>query len=383
MDANLFSEGAIYYYENRTNSKKDYNNDNLNHDFIVSRPVYVLDTNPVPFDVYTVNVLAITSSSNRVGIDININGYRNGKILPYAIHSVHKEYLTRYLGAVSDEKRDKIKSAVQYHLGYSEEIPQYIHDYEEFERKKSELIKSLSKKELGVHNLIQKRCTFRDIYYISLDEFFDYYASRVRGEKYIRKCDVTKCLTKLSKIYPNVELGIEEDGTRIIRGLSINGRVHREELLTEPESPLKGIVSDNATEESSIDVSEMTREQLFEHISEEQRKIYDKMDIVQKIQNYHKNPDKYNFKVVDHHNGRIIKRLIDEDVDRKKSAIIKQLKQGESPYHMSHFNQFIIYNMTDIEIRSSIPKKYWKKGVPKLRSGVKQNINYLLRRRYS
>ena len=30
MDANLFSEGAIYYYENRTNSKKDYSNENLN-----------------------------------------------------------------------------------------------------------------------------------------------------------------------------------------------------------------------------------------------------------------------------------------------------------------------------------------------------------------
>ena len=35
MDANLFSEGAIYYYENRTNSKKDYSNENLNHDFIM------------------------------------------------------------------------------------------------------------------------------------------------------------------------------------------------------------------------------------------------------------------------------------------------------------------------------------------------------------
>lgn len=136
MDANLFSEGAIYYYENRTNSKKDYNNEDLNHDFIVSRPVYILDTNPVPFDVYTVNILTITSSSNRIGVPININGYRDGKILPYAVHSVHKEYLTRYLGQVSDEMKEMIKSAVQYHLGFSKDIPKYITDYEEAERKK-------------------------------------------------------------------------------------------------------------------------------------------------------------------------------------------------------------------------------------------------------
>ena len=382
MDANLFSEGAIYYYENRTNSKKDYSNENLNHDFIVSRPVYILDANPVPFDVYTVNILTITSSSNRVGIPININGYRDGKILPYAVHSVHKEYLTRYLGQVSNEMKEMIKLAVQYHLGYSKEIPQYIHDYEESEKNKSELIKSLSKKELGVYNLIQNRCVFRDIYFTRLEEFFEYYKSRVNGEKYTRRCDITKCLTKLSKLYVDVRMDVDANGTKIIKGLSINGRVHREELPTEPENPLKGIVSDNATEESSLDVSEMTRDQLLEHLNEEQRDIYDKMDVTQKIHNYHKNPDKYNFKVVDHHNGRIIKRLIDEDIDKKKNAILNQLKQGENPYHMSHINQFIIFNMSDNEIQNNVSKKYWKKGVPKLRSGLKQNINYLFRRRF-
>lgn len=382
MDANLFSEGAIYYYENRTNSKKDYNNEDLNHDFIVSRPVYILDTNPVPFDVYTVNILTITSSSNRIGVPININGYRDGKILPYAVHSVHKEYLTRYLGQVSDEMKEMIKSAVQYHLGFSKDIPKYITDYEEAERKKSELINSLSKRELGIYRLIQNRCVFRDIYFVEIDEFIDYYKSRTYGEKYTRKCDITKCLAKLSKLYTDVQIDETEDGTKIIKGLSINGKIHKEEIPFEAENPLKGVVSDNASEKFSLDVSEMTRAQLLENLNTQQKTIYDKMDIIQKVQNYHKNPDNYNFKVIDHHNGRIIKRLIDEDVDRKKEIIVNQLKKGESPYRMSHVNQFIIFHMTDNEIRDFVFKKYWKKGVPKMKSGLKQNINYLFRRRY-
>lgn len=382
MDANLFSEGAIYYYENRTNSKKDYNNEDLNHDFIVSRPVYILDTNPVPFDVYTVNILTITSSSNRIGVPININGYRDGKILPYAVHSVHKEYLTRYLGQVSDEMKEMIKSAVQYHLGFSKDIPKYITDYEEAERKKSELINSLSKRELGIYRLIQNRCVFRDIYFVEIDEFIDYYKSRTYGEKYTRKCDITKCLAKLSKLYTDVQIDETEDGTKIIKGLSINGKIHKEDIPFEAENPLKGVVSDNASEKFSLDVSEMTRAQLLENLNTQQKTIYDKMDIIQKVQNYHKNPDNYNFKVIDHHNGRIIKRLIDEDVDRKKEIIVNQLKKGESPYRMSHVNQFIIFHMTDNEIRDFVFKKYWKKGVPKMKSGLKQNINYLFRRRY-
>lgn len=380
MDANLFSEGAIYYYENRTNSKKDYANKNLNHDFIVSRPVYILDANPVPFDVYTVNILTITSSCNRVGIPININGFRDGKILPYAVYSVHKNYLTKYLGQVSDEMKGTIKSAVQYHLGYSKDVPQYIVEYEESERKKSEIINSLSKKELGIYNLIQGHCAFKDIYFVSVDEFINYYNNRPYHEKYTRRCDITKCLAKLSKVYPNVRICIGEDGTQIIRGFSLNKRIHKEEIHLEPENPLKGIVRDGVSKEFSIDVSEMTRLQLFENLDEKQRETYDKMDITQKIQNYHKNPDNYNFIVIDHHNGRIIKRLIDEDVDKKKEIIINRLKKGESPYSMSHVNQFLIFHMTDSEIREFVFNKYWKKGIPKMKTILKQNTNYLFQK---
>lgn len=248
--------------------------------------------------------------------------------------------------------------------------------------KKSELINSLSKRELGIYRLIQNRCVFRDIYFVEIDEFIDYYKSRTYGEKYTRKCDITKCLAKLSKLYTDVQIDETEDGTKIIKGLSINGKIHKEDIPFEAENPLKGVVSDNASEKFSLDVSEMTRAQLLENLNTQQKTIYDKMDIIQKVQNYHKNPDNYNFKVIDHHNGRIIKRLIDEDVDRKKEIIVNQLKKGESPYRMSHVNQFIIFHMTDNEIRDFVFKKYWKKGVPKMKSGLKQNINYLFRRRY-
>ena len=60
MDADLFTEGAIYWYENKTNSKKDYDNSEINHDFLVSRPVYILRNNKTNFDEFTVNVVIVT-----------------------------------------------------------------------------------------------------------------------------------------------------------------------------------------------------------------------------------------------------------------------------------------------------------------------------------
>lgn len=378
MDANLFTEGSVYYYENRTNSKKDYRNQDLNHDFLVSRPVYVLDANPIPFDIFTVNILTITSSTNRVGIPINVNGFRDGKILPYAVYSVHKEYLTRYLGQVSDEMKQEIRDAVKYHLGYSEERPKYLNDYLEFNTMKENFVNNLTVKEKGILDTLEKCCLFRDIYYMEFDEFFKQYRKLHHEDGYERHCDVSRCLGKLTQIHPEITID-ETNHQKIIHGVSLYGKVHFEDMPKELAN-MKGVVSDNASEEYSVDIDSMSKAQLIDALNPEQRKIYEKLDIVSKMQNYKRNPDKYNFRVIDHHNGRIMKRLLEMDVEDKKNVIKSKLKKGESPHNMSHFNQYVVYNLTDEEIEENVDPRFMKKGVSRMRKSIRQQINYLFKK---
>jgi mRNA-degrading endonuclease toxin of MazEF toxin-antitoxin module len=378
MDANLFAEGSIYYYENRTNSKQDYRNPDLNHDFLVSRPVYVLNANPIPFDTFTINVLTITSSVNRVGIPINVNGFRNGKILPYAFHSVHKEYLARYLGQVSESMKEEIREAVKYHLGYTDECPKYLAEYIQFNQMKEDFINKLNVKEKGVLMTLEKCCLFRDIYYMDFTEFFCQYRKIHKNDGYERQSDVSRCLSKLLQIHPEIQI---EDlyHQKIIHGVSLNGRVHRGDSPKE-DCGLKGIVSDSTTEEYSVDIDSLSREELINALNEKQRKSYENMDIVIKLQNYKKNPDKLSVDVVDHYNARIIKRLIDMDVEEKKNAVKRRLKKGDSPCNMSHMNQFVIYHLTDDEIKECVNPRFMKKGVPHLRNSIRQQTSYLFRR---
>lgn len=381
MDANLFTEGSLYYYENRTNSKKDYKNPDINHDFVVSRPVYIIDSKEVGFNIYTVNVLVITSSPNRIGIPININGYRDGKILPFAIHSLHKENLTRYLGQVSDDMKTEIKNAVKYHLGFSDEKPKYLIEYEEFESAKEKLVKGLTPKEKTVNDLLKDWCLFKDNYYVESDEIFNSYKKRYGDSGYTRICDFNKCISKLQEIYP--ELSIDTlYNKKIFNGMSLNGNVHRKEQLTE-EKKIKGIVSDNADKDHELDVSEMTKDQLVAALDSQQLKVYEAMDLVQKFQNRKRNPDRFDFRTIDHYNARIMKRLLEIDVDEAEESIRHQLKSGKSPHDLNHYNQFIIYHWSNKEIENSVNPKYRKKGIDRLKRVIKPKIQYLFNKRYS
>lgn len=381
MDANLFTEGSLYYYENRTNSKKDYKNPDLNHDFVVSRPVYIIESKNVDFDIYTVNALVITSSPNRLGIPININGYRNGKILPYAIYSLHKENLTRYLGHVSEEMRIEIKNAIKYHLGYTDEVPKYVLEYEKYKVTKEKMLKDLTARENTVYDLLENNCLFKDNYYVKISELFHSYRKRYADEGYTRLCDFTKCVSKLRKIYPEISIDTM-DGIKIFSGLSLNGNIHRKERLTE-EKRIKGIKSDNVDKDHELEVSEMNREQLIDALDPRQKKLYSRMDLVQKFLNRKRNPDKFDFMTIDYYNARIMKRLIEMDVADAEESIRTQLKNGKSPHDLNHFNQFILYHWHNKEIESVVNPKYRRKGVDKLKKSMKQKIQYLFNKRFS
>lgn len=375
MDAKLFTEGSLYYYENRTNSKKDYKNPDINHDFIVSRPVYILDSKETDFDVYTVNVLVVTSSPNRIGIPININGYRDGKVLPFSIYSLHKENLVRYLGQVSESMKNEIRNAVMYHLGFTEKTPKYIEDYKKFESYRKDLIKNLTPKESTVNNLLEEQCLFKKNYYVDARELFNTYKKRCKDNGYTRINDFNKCITKLQQIYPSISIDIINKN-KIFNGVSINGNIHRKEHLTE-DKKTKGIVSDNITKDHSIEISEMNRDQLITVLESEQLKIYEGMDILQKFKNRKKSLDDLDFKTIDHYNARIMKRLIEIDIDNIEKSIKSRLRAGKCPYDLSNYDQFIIYHWSNDEIRKNINPKYIKKGVIKLKRSMKQNIQYL------
>lgn len=378
MDANLFHEGAIYYYENKTNSKKDYENESLNHDFIVSRPVYVIDASPVPFDVYTVNVLLITSSSNRTGIPINVTGYRNGKILPYSVYSVHKEYLTRYLGSVSEEMKSEIKEALKFHLGMSKETPKYISEFLESKKMEESFFKELTIKEKSIYHLFKESCVFQKTYFTRLQEFVSFYKSRCKSknEKYTRLCDITKSITKMKKVFPGIELDVYND-ERVITGVSIDGNVHKMEYENSKKNA-KGI----ATEEAEIqeDLDDMTREQLLSLLSRSQSRDYDKLDFIMKIQNYKKRPEDFDFHIQNIRHGRIVKRLMTFDVQERMQSVKKKLKDGANPYSLNHMCQYLVYCMSDKEIKDCVNSKYLSKGVGNFRKAIKQRIHYLFKR---
>ena len=288
-DADLFSEGSIYYYENTTNSKKDYKNDDLNHDFLVSRPVFVLPSNHTPFDLFSVNVLSITSSMHRAGIPININGNKKGKILPYAIYSVHKEYLTTYMGRVSDEMIHEVLQAVDYHMKRTDEIPKYLQEYEHDQKRLEELAQKLTLKEKILHSFLQNRVSYKEGYYCSQEELYKAYQRIVKDSSYERLVDFSR---GMNKIIRDFQLPIEYQSNRnerVYYGISLEGNVHRIDTgkYDEGKKRNKREVDLPSKYTSQTNIS-LENDALILTISERSAELYRRLDTIQKIGNYKK-----------------------------------------------------------------------------------------------
>lgn len=376
MDAKLFVEGSIYFYENRTNTKKDYDNPELNHDFLVSRPVYILDANPVPFDVFTVNVLAITSSQNRAGISVNVNGFRDGKILPYAIHSLHRENLVRYMGQVSEEMQDEVRQAVSYHLNQTAEEPKYITEYRAYRDFRKKFINQLSTKEKCLHDIFSTMLLFDSDYYMTMEEFFQIYHKSNTTDSYDHNANVSRALRKIvDGIYPRIQI-MEINQQKVVLGCSVIGKIHRKGSDNDPLS--RGIRSE--TSKYGTDVEELnTKEELLEAIHPSQKKVYESLDTISKLKNYRNNPDNFTFTTYDQRNARIMKKLLLLDVDEEKERVGKKLMSGESPLNMTHHCQVVIFYMSDSDIRKYCDKKYYKHGIKSLKKKIHSRIYYLIR----
>lgn len=378
-DADLFTEGAIYYYENRTNSKKDYKDDTLNHDFLVSRPVYILKKNETPFDEFTINVLVITSSVRRIGIDININGYKNGKILPYNIRSVHKEYLTKYLGHATPEIMEKVDKAVKYHMKYSQDKPEYLIEYEEQEKYRKKLLASLTLKEKGVYDFIQSKCLFRDIFYVGFDELFKAYAKDTKENVYARPQDFSRCLNNIMKEFPDVS---RDDSNHIItyHGMSLNGNVHKKDA-SEGSKQKRDFVDDSSFIEQDADLELLTNDQLFNLLDKKSKKVWSRLGLLEKLDNYNKSPNELQIENYDGTDGRIIKRMILNDVNLKKLKILHVLDNGANPLALNTLNQYVLFVCSNEEILDHISHRYLKNGgIKKLRNQLRNNVKHYFKK---
>lgn len=376
MDANLFTEGAVYYYENRTNTKSDYKNESLNHDFLVSRPVYILKSNASPEDEFTVNVLAITSSHHRVGISINIDGLRNGKILPGAIRSVHKQYLTKYMGHVSDELKKEVSDAVKYHLGFVDEKPMYIVEYEKAQNHRKKIIKNLTPMQKTVYDFLEKKCVFKENYFVSFDELYTAYRKFAANDGYCKVQPTSKAFMKLSKELFDVECKTE-NRVKIFYGMGINGNVHKVNLDKELKArQRKSVLLENVALNDS-DIDDMTNQELFMLLDENSKNVYKHLDIAQKISNYTKSAYHLDIPEIDVNDIHIVKKMIENEVNFRKKKVFRMLDNGSAPVEFNTIDQYVFYVCTNEEIMEHINERYLRKGgITGLRRTVRNNIKH-------
>lgn len=370
MDVDLFSEGSIYYYTNKSHTKEDYRKDSINHDFLVSRPVYVLKSNPTPFECFTINVLAITSSSNRVGIPININGIIDGKILPFAIHSVHKDNLTKYMGRASDEIIQSVSQATKYHQGFTDVIPEYVQEYIDYMDRINNKIKQMSVKEKSVYLFIKDVCEHKPTSVIPYDDLFKEYKNHTRNTQYTRTQDFSKVLKRHIDDFPQVHIEIENKIT-YVHGLSV--KVHKSNNQSQTQTK-KTVIGDSAKLYNNI----TDNSQLYSRLTKRARNIYDRLDIVQKISNYHKDYRTMDIaETLNEEDKIIMKRMIVNDVDRKKQKIFRRLDNGESPLNMKTTDQYLMYVCSINELREHISEKYIKRNsINYIRKELKQNVKH-------
>ena len=374
MDADLFSEGSIYFYENKTNTKKDYENPDVNHDFIVSRPVFVIKNRELPFDTFTINVLVITSSSHRVGIPISIDGYKTGKVLPYAIHSVHKENLVQYMGRASDEIISEVRDAIRFHEGYTDTKPKYLIEYEERVKQEEMMLNKMSLKEKGAYLFLKERCNVNSSYMVSYDELFSSYQKHTNGNGYTRSQDFSKVLTKYIKNFNNVSIQTKNK-VKIVFGMSVIGNTHRQSDTIDSLQSVKAskdIVKNKTFENTGDNLS------LYESLSLKAKKAYDKLDIIQKLDMCQTQPEDLSINGVSTEaDRRTIKKMILNDIAERRDKLFDRLDNGDSPLSMKTTDQYVLYICSNTQLKNHV-KPYFLKtgGVSRLKKEIRKNIKH-------
>lgn len=390
MDARLYVEGAIYYYENKTNTKKNYYDESINHDFMVSRPVFVLESPKLPFKTFTIHVLAITSSPDRIGIPINIDGHREGKILPYSIHSIHPEYLREYMGQASEEIIQQVRLAVDFHLGRSEIKPIYLTSYEERMKFIENMYNEMTLRERVLYHFLKDRCTFKSKNYVSQEELFSSYQQFAGKKAYDRMSDFTRSLNKIMNVLPEIQKH-REGKSYIFYGMSVKKLEHD---ITLPGGKKAGSFQRDKSlpqgkrvyEHTTAHIIELhsnksycrANDPLIDKISEPAFQAYRKMDIIEKINNFKKTINLMDISRCPEDDLPLVKQMIENDVQQMKEKLFNLLDNGENPMNLSSAYQFLLYNCNNTEVIYHTNKKWMKryKGIYRLKGMLKNNIRH-------
>lgn len=380
LDANLFSEGSIYYYENNTNTKKDYENENINHDFLVSRPVYIIGT-VTPFPSHTINVLELTSNTKRPGIPINVTGWRRGKVVPYCTYSVHPEYLTRYMGQVNSELQEEIRDAYKYHCGFSTELPIYLKKEKERKLEVENFVRALTIKEKSVFRFFNSKCAIGEFLYCSIDDLWMEYKLTPYATKYETINNFSRAITKLMKLFPEIQIDVLEGAESVMyTGICLKKKMNSKHPLDEIQSSSrKEVLIREPKTLIESDTLTMTPEKLLEHLSQSSLKIYEKMDLIDKIKNWKYNPNDTKLDIHNVSDLWIIKRLISIEIEELQMKMFKELEKGINPSNLSASRKYILYRSSDDELRKYVNSKYLKKGISRFRKQIRASIGYLMR----
>lgn len=280
------------------------------------------------------------------------------------------------MGHVSEDLKGEVSMAVKYHLGYTDEKPKYIVEYEQDQSRKEKIIKNLTPMQKTVFNFLEKRCVFKENYFATFDELYTAYRKFVIDDGYNKVQPVSKAFKKISEEIFGVSCRVE-NRTKIFYGMGINGNVHKLNLENELKArQKKNVLLENVSVNDS-DIDTMTNQELFMLLDENSKYVYKHLDIAQKISNYTKSAYHLDIPDIDVNDIHIIKKMIENDVDFRKKKVFRMLDSGEGPVSFNTIDQYVFYICSDEEIMEHINRKYIKKGgINALRRTVRNNIKH-------
>ena len=129
MDIKKYNKGEVYWYINPDVKKENYLKVGENQDFLDNRPVLIISDY---IDEYNSSVIIIpaTTSPHRNGITVNMENsdgeIETTNLMPMKPRLVPIKYLKSYIGKLSPNILDEVYDALDYHLGRTTVVPEYV-----------------------------------------------------------------------------------------------------------------------------------------------------------------------------------------------------------------------------------------------------------------
>ena len=129
MKVTKFNKGEMYWYINPDVKKENYLKEGENQDFLDNRPVLIISNY---IDEYNSSVIIIptTTSPHRNGINIDMENsdgnVESTNLMPMKPRWVPIKYLKTYIGRLDSDILDEVYDALDFHLGRTSVMPNYV-----------------------------------------------------------------------------------------------------------------------------------------------------------------------------------------------------------------------------------------------------------------